>query len=114
MDDSHQHHHEAMSRCIELCGECHRSCLGAAVSGQADSDHQGLLLDCAEMCQTAADFMSRNSPLHGYACGLCAHVCKVCHDRCAQGDLERIGEICARCADSCMHMSKLAAHETLV
>ncbi len=113
MEEAHLHHQEAMARCIDLCGECHRSCLAAAVSGQADQDHQRLLLDCAQMCQTATDFMVRASPLHGYVCGLCAHVCKVCHDRC-QGDLDEIGQLCARCAESCMSMSKLATHETFV
>ncbi len=114
MDDTHQFHIESMERCIDLCTQCHRSCLAAATSGQSDGDHLRLLLDTAQMCQTAADFMLRNSPLHGYACGLCAHVCKVCHDRCQVGDLADVAEVCARCADDCLNMSKLAAHDALV
>jgi hypothetical protein len=31
-----------------------------------------LLLDCAEICQTAANFMLRNSELHSRTCAVCA------------------------------------------
>ena len=33
-----------------------------------------VLLDCAEICQTSANFMLRGSPLHTNTCAACAIV----------------------------------------
>jgi len=37
--------------------------------------HMRLLMDCAQACQTSADFLLRNSPFHSRNCGVCADVC---------------------------------------
>ena len=114
---------EAMLQCIQNCEICHATCLqtvGHCLSRggkHADPAHIRLLLDCAEICQTSANFMIRGSDLHRFTCGACAAVC----ERCA-GDCERLaGEAggeqggdeqmracanaCRHCADSCRKMA---------
>jgi hypothetical protein len=45
-----------------------------------------LLLDCAEICHTASNFMLRDSELHARVCAVCAEVC----DRWAE-ECEKLG-----------------------
>ncbi|HWW76412.1 MAG TPA: four-helix bundle copper-binding protein [Pyrinomonadaceae bacterium] len=108
-----------MQQCIQNCTECHRACLEMVahclgVGGQhAEPAHIRLLLDCAEICQTSADFMIRGSEFHGRTCGVCAEVCTRCAEECERlaGDdemMKRCAEICRRCADSCRQMAGTA------
>ena len=56
------------------------------------------MIECAEICRTAANFMLRNSEHHARICGVCAGVC----DRCAE-DCERLAvgdEMMQQCAES--------------
>ena len=72
-----------------------------------------LLLDCAEICRTSADFMIRGSDLHPHICRACAAVCARCADECdAMGDdpyLAACSEICRRSALTCAEMAGRAA-----
>ena len=104
--------------CIALCRECHDACLHLVPhclgkgGPHAAPGHVTLLLDCAQICDTSADFMVRGSDLHGATCGACAEVCERCADDC-----QRLGnddndemmihcaKICRRCAESCHHMA---------
>ncbi len=71
--------------------------------------HFRLMLDCAQICQTSADFMLRNSALHARTCAVCAEVCDACAQSCEQvGDMERCVEVCRRCAESCRRMAAMA------
>jgi MinD superfamily P-loop ATPase len=79
----------------------------------AEQSHIRLLLDCAEICETSANFMLRTSELHARTCGVCAEVC----ERCAQ-DCDRMGDdaqmkacadMCRRCAESCRQMAMARA-----
>jgi hypothetical protein len=103
-----------MDACITMCLECHRVCLEAVDDSlrtggvHAAPRHIGLLLDCAQMCATSADFLIRNSSLHGVTCGACAEVCDACAESCRQlsGPLmQRCAAICDRCAESCAEMA---------
>jgi hypothetical protein len=75
----------------------------------AEPNHIRVMMDCAEICQTSANFMLRGSDLHVHTCAACAEIC----DRCA-ADCERMAddtrmaacaEMCRRCADSCRSMA---------
>ncbi len=50
-------------QCIDNCVDCHNICTETANhcltlgGAHADAAHIRLLLDCAEICQTSADFM---------------------------------------------------------
>ena len=63
--------------CIERCQACHAVCLQMAathclqVGGKhVEPAHFRLMLDCAQICQTSADFMLRQSELHAQLCAL--------------------------------------------
>jgi hypothetical protein len=109
---------EEMQRCIDACDSCQSICVETVThclrmgGAHAEAAHIGLLLDCAQICATSADFMRRASPLHARVCGVCAEVC----DRCAE-DCERLGddaqmkacaEACRHCARSCRAMAGAA------
>ena len=61
---------------VQIMAECHDSCLEKG-GDHTRADHVSLLLDCAEICQTAANFMLRNSELHARTCAVCAEVREV-------------------------------------
>ncbi len=108
-----------MQQCIDDCLECHSICLMTAnhcleMGGKhAEAGHVRLLLDCAEICQTSANFMLRDSQLHGLTCGTCAEVCLRCAADCERfPDDEQMmacAEVCRRCAASCREMAHMAA-----
>lgn len=104
-----------LEQCTELCLECHRICeetitycLGKGGDHVAD-EHLRLLIDCAEICQTSANFMLRGSSRHDITCRACAEICRACADDCAMftGDaqMERCADVCRRCAEACEQMA---------
>ena len=107
-----------MRECIANCQECHAVCLETTVhclqmGGQhAEAGHIRTLLDCAEICQTSANYMLRSSPLHHLTCGVCAEACTRCAASCeAFGDdrmMQSCAEVCRRCAESCERMARSA------
>jgi hypothetical protein len=71
--------------------------------------HFRTMLDCAEICQTSANFMLRNSALHAHTCRACAEICTACADSCeAVGEMDECVETCRRCAESCRKMAQMA------
>lgn len=106
--------------CIENCTKCHQACLSLVnhclkMGGEhASAAHIRLLRDCAEICQTSANFMLRDSPLHHLTCGTCAEVCRQCASECQQMGgadvlMTECAQACLLCADSCHQMSKMVA-----
>ena len=113
--DEHDHDHDDLQQCIEECLNCHVACTTTAQyclaqgGRHADPDHVGLLLDCAEICQTSANFMIRGSELHGHTCEACAAICERCADECDRhGEdphMAACAEICRACARTCREMA---------
>ena len=110
-----QHLH-TMEQCIENCTNCHRICLETAArhfagerTPKLEEAHVRLLLDCAEICRTSADFMIRGSDMHPHTCLACAAICERCGDECDRlGEdpyMAACAEICRRCAASCAEMA---------
>ncbi len=107
-----------MRRCISDCLECNRVCIETVTyclqqgGRYAELPHIRLLLDCAEMCRTSADFMLRQSDLHTTTCGICAQICERCADDCAgfSGDrvMQRCVDSCRRCSDSCREVAGMS------
>jgi hypothetical protein len=100
---------EIMSECHDICLKTLSHCLQQG-GRYAQADHITLLLGCAEICQTSADFMLRNSDLHARTCEVCAEVCERCAEDCESlaGDDQIIrdcAEICRRCAKACRQMA---------
>jgi len=124
-DHSHDHNHELdhdrLQECIEECLQCHAVCAMTVqhclVKGHelADVDIVSVLLDCAEICQTNANFMLRGSPYHALTCTTCAAVCQVCAEACASFDddeqLAHCAEVCASCSESCEQMAAMLEGE---
>ena len=103
-----------IERCISECLDCHRICLQTVQhclekgGKHASPEHIRLLLDCAEICQTSANFMLRGSPLHRRTCAVCAEVCTRCAESCEAIDGEQLddcAEACRSCAESCAQMA---------
>jgi hypothetical protein len=112
---THQHTTSEMQECIDNCTGCHATCLETVThrlkkgGRHAEADHIRLLLDCAQICATSADFMLRGSDLHTATCRACAEVCARCAEDCerlADDDImRRCAEECRACAESCRRMS---------
>ena len=102
---------DQMQDCIQDCLNCHTVCLdtatGALQKGGQHAEHVLLLLDCSDICLTAAHFMLRNSPLHGYVCQACAEVCTRCGEICAQMGENDCANACQACAVSCQQIVKM-------
>lgn len=120
VQDGH-HTDDEMKKCIQLCQDCHALCTQTVLhclklgERHAAPDHIRLLLDCAQICETTAQYLLRESSFHERICGLCDEVCRQCGENCMQtaGDdelVKRCAGMCRRCADSCERMShKVAA-----
>ena len=108
---------ERMRACIDECHTCHDSCLESVthclqMGGEhAEPNHIRLLLDCAEICQTSADFMLRMSNFHTQTCGVCADICERCaEDRERFGDdqmMQQCAHACHSCTESCRKMAEM-------
>lgn len=104
-----------MQHCIDACTTCHGVCIETIshclrMGGKhAEAAHIRLMIDCAEICQTSANFMLRGSDLHTLTCGVCAEVCDRCAADCEKftGDevMQRCAEACRACAKSCHEMA---------
>lgn len=103
-----------IQQCIDECLNCHRICLETVQhclqkgGEHAKPEQIVLLLDCAEVCQTSANFMLRGSDLHQRTCAVCAEVCSRCAESCeALGgkELEACAKACRSCAESCEQMA---------
>jgi hypothetical protein len=103
-----------MELAIEACSQCHRVCLetmrvALTMGGKyAAAEFVELLNDCAQICQTSADFMIRGSGYHRIICGACAEICRACEQSCRRlggEEMNACAEVCARCAESCTRMA---------
>lgn len=103
----------AMQACIDTCSSCHQVCLQTAmnyclkVGGKhVEAEHFGLMLNCAEICQTSANFQLSSSSFHRQVCEVCAEVCEACAASCKKlGGMDECVEACTRCAESCREMA---------
>lgn len=103
----------AVQRCIEDCLRCYRSCWSMALThclhkggAHAEPGHLGLMLNCAQLCETTARFMLSGSTLHTELCALCAKVCAACAQSCAQLDgMQECEQACRACAESCREVA---------
>lgn len=104
---------QTLQDCVEECQRCHSVCFQTAMvsclergGDHIDPEHFRLMLNCAEICQTAANFMLSGSPLHGTVCLACAEICDACAKSCERlGDMQQCVGICRSCADRCRSMA---------
>jgi len=95
------------------CQSYHTICLSDAIGHclekggrHAEAAHFKLMLDCAEICQTAANFIARGSDHHRCICRECVEIRRECAASCgAPGDMQECVDACLRCAASCEDMA---------
>ena len=107
-------HHESSSldNCIKTCLECYQICLSTAMNHclemggkHVEPSHFRLMINCAQICKTAAEFMLSSSSLHAKVCAVCSEICKACADDCKKvGDMEACVAVCERCSEECQAM----------
>ncbi|HEX4302098.1 MAG TPA: four-helix bundle copper-binding protein [Rhizomicrobium sp.] len=99
--------------CIDTCLDCHKLCLGTAMTHCLEMGgehvappHFRMMIDCAAICATAADFMLHKSQFHRETCRLCAIVCEACAEDCERvGGMEDCVKACWACAKQCQKMA---------
>jgi hypothetical protein len=104
---------ETTRRCIDECQRCHAICLGTAMTECLETggehvrpQHFRLILDCAAICQLAADLMAHKSQFHRQTCALCAEICEACARDCeGMASMEECAAACRDCAASCRQMA---------
>lgn len=102
-----------IEQCIEACLNCHTTCLKTAMQPclelggkHTKAEHFRLMLDCAQICQTTADFLLRGSALSELLCGACAVVCEACAHSCeVTGDMNKCMQVARRCAEACRRLT---------
>jgi hypothetical protein len=107
-----------MKECIDACLSCGAVCMETIrhcleMGGKhAEAQHITIMMDCAEICQTSANFLLRGSAAHVETCSTCAAVCRACEESCRQigGDtMSRCADECAKCAESCERMAGMGS-----
>lgn len=104
-----------LAPCIDDCTNCHRVCLETIQhclkkgGAHVEADHLGLMMLCAEICQTSANAMTLGVHQHVHTCRACAEICEACAKSCAAMESDPVmkacAETCARCAQSCRRMA---------
>ena len=106
-----------VSACRDACAACAQGCLQTLyqhclmMGGEhVAAEHVTTMADCAQICQTAADFMTRGSRLHAEVCTACAAICTACAEDCREMEgMESCAAACERCAASCQEMERHTA-----
>jgi hypothetical protein len=94
--------------CYQTCSETIMRCLKMG-GKHSEPEHLNLLLDCAKICSTNADFVLRNSTYYPQICGVTADICDECADTCDRFDddfMKECASVCRRCAESCREMAR--------
>lgn len=102
----------AFKACIDACDSAHRHCMEVAIhcmqQGGVGSEWElvQLLLDTADITETASDFMLRSSRQHHLICKVTGEIALRCAEACekhAEKDL-RLGQCakaCRKAAEAC-------------
>ena len=101
--------------------DCHAMCHGMAMTHCLEEggphvrpQHFRLMLDCAQLCATTADFLERKSQFHTGLCGLCADVNETCAEDCEQLDgMDDCVTACRAAAQACRVAARLDHAELL-
>ena len=106
---------DEVRECVKDCLDCYQNCTETTIryltmgGEHAEQEQLNLLMDCARICNTNADFMLRNSTYYPQTCGLTADICDECADICDRFDddfMKECASVCRRCAESCREMAR--------
>lgn len=110
--------HEQYQTCIEACVQCAQECehCGNACLQESDVKKMAECIrldrDCAEICWSAAAYMSRGSQFAQDICLICAEICDACGAECRKHQMDhcqRCADACERCAEECRQMAGAAS-----
>jgi hypothetical protein len=101
--------------CMEICTQCHQTLMHTAMQyclpiggNHVDPEHFRLMMNCAEMCQTAANFQLSDSKYCRQVSSLTAEICEECAASCEKlGDMDDCVLACRQCALCCRGMNSL-------
>lgn len=119
---SMKHISQDLQQCIQDCLDCYQICKTTIsnclqLGGKhAEAGHINLLADCAEICQTSAAFMLRNSDRYGWVCDVTADICNECVRGCEKFEddaiMKECADVCRRCAITCKRLAGTVTHRT--
>lgn len=94
--------------CYKACGVCLQHCISMGGT-HATEEHLSVLIECEEICQTAADFLMSDSKFAQELCGICARVADNCADSCLEVDgndetMKECAHACREAAEACRIM----------
>jgi hypothetical protein len=107
---------DVLARCIEACFECTETCTSCADACLSEKDMIEELrkcirldLDCADICQTTARVLIRqteyDAPLTKAQLQACREACATCAEECERhsemGHCRICAEACRRCQEAC-------------
>lgn len=105
--EKYHHQIDAVNECAMICSHCSMECLKEEHVHDLVKCIQ-LNLDCAAVCRTAVELMSRGSEFSERFNERCAEICNACAEECEKhSDMEhckQCAEVCRRCADTCMEV----------
>lgn len=93
-------------KCAQICQECFDLCL-KEMNVKSRAVCIKTLQDCAEICSTAACFMSRGSMHAKEICSVCITVCEKCAMECTMFQnlyCQTCAHVCKQCANECKNM----------
>lgn len=105
---------EKYQSCIDACMACAESCEFCATCCIREDNIKPMVRciqldrDCANICITAAAFMSRDSEHIKEICNACADICEACAQECEKHKMDhcqKCAEACRRCAQECRRMA---------
>jgi hypothetical protein len=102
-----QHYADACRRCADMCIEATMHGVGLG----ADEAQLRPLMDCADLCNTCANFLRRMSRMSWRVGDICGEICEQCAAICERypedETMARCARACLDCADACQKMAKL-------
>lgn len=95
--------------CVQQCLRCINHCLNLG-GRHAEYDHQCVMQDCADICETTSRYLCRESPRSEQACTVCAQICRLCSISCSEiSDLDEHMDACVRSCDACEEACRMIA-----
>ncbi len=95
--------------CVQECLRCMNHCLNMG-GDHAAYDHQCVMQDCADICQTTARYLCRESPRIEQACTVCAQICHHCAVSCSRlseddDQMDACVRSCNACEEACREIA---------
>lgn len=102
----------SFENCIKLCWTARDTCQTTMSQHclpkggeHAAGRHIEMMIDCIQICQVAADYMTRSSPMHAAITSACAVICDTTADSCETFTVDKemlhCAEVCRACAHAC-------------